>query len=224
MLDKGSRAEGTPTLKELKMFANYINQKHLLSPEECNLIRESCLTDLKAAEIQTPDNAGEHGDIKESVRKAKSSFIFRDKGIYTKNEELQLVIDKVIWMFCNIAQEAFKCPLNSIEPIQFGQYSEGEFYDWHMDSGPQTDRDISASVFLDDAKEYEGGEFEFFTKSLVRPEQTQGSMIVFPSLMTHKVSPVKKGHRHSLVLWGSRQAPAFQPEVTLTPVENKTDE
>lgn len=203
------------------MFANYITQKHLLSSEECNLIRKSCLKDLKAAELQTPDDAGEDGYIKESVRKAKSSFIFRDKGIYTKNEELKLVIDKVIWMFCNIAQEAFKCPLNAIEPIQFGQYSEGEFYDWHMDAGPQTDRDISASVFLDDPNNYEGGDFEFFTDSLKKPVQEQGTILVFPSLMTHQVTPVKKGKRHSLVMWGSNTPPTFETPMTIELEEKK---
>lgn len=210
--------EGTPTLKELKMFANYITQKSLLSSEECKLIRESCLKDLKVGELSTPD---ENGHVREDVRKAKASFIYQDKGVYTQSEELKLVIDKVIWMFCNIADEAFKCPLRVIEPIQFGQYTEKEFYDWHMDAGPQTDRDISASVFLNDPKDYEGGNFEFSSESLTMPVQEQGTILVFPSLLMHRVSPVKKGERHSLVLWGARNPPTFTPEMTVELEEKK---
>tara|TARA_B100000459_G_C8501841_1_gene167714 strand:- start:27 stop:635 length:609 start_codon:yes stop_codon:yes gene_type:complete len=200
------------------MFANYITQQFLLSSEECDLIRKSCLKDLKVGELATPDDKGE---VKESVRKAKTSFIFRDKGVYSQNEELKLVIDKVIWMFCNIAEEAFKCPLKKIEPIQFGQYGRGEFYDWHMDAGPRVDRDISASVFLDDPKSYEGGDFQFFTDSILPPVQEQGTILVFPSLMTHQVTKVKKGKRHSLVLWGSNNNQIFEPSSNMEIVEQE---
>lgn len=195
------------------MFANYITQKQLLSSEECKLIKNSCLKSLKVGELQRAD--AEEGYVNENIRKAKTSYIYRDKGVYIKNQELKLIIDKVLWMFCNIAEEAFKCPLNAIEPVQFGQYGKGEFYDWHMDAGPQTDRDISASVFLDDPKDYEGGDFEFFTDSLKKVVQEQGTILVFPSLMTHQVTPIKKGKRHSLVLWGANHLPTFKPSIEL---------
>tara|TARA_B100000459_G_C8500355_1_gene167068 strand:+ start:64 stop:666 length:603 start_codon:yes stop_codon:yes gene_type:complete len=199
------------------MLANYVIEQNCLSPEECLLIKKYCVKELTVAQIAHPTKKGE---IKEGVRKAKACFIFRDKGVYVQNEELKLAIDKVIWMVCSIADEMFRCPLNHVEPIQFGQYKEGNFYDWHMDAGPEVCRDISASVFLDDPENYEGGDFQFFTNSLKKPDQTQGSLIVFPSLMTHSVAPITKGARHSLVVWGSRNKPVFNQNIELAEQEN----
>ena len=194
------------------MFANYVVEKKILSAEECLLIKKYCIKDLTIGEIAHPTKKGQ---IIEDVRKAKACFIYKDKGVYTQNQELKLAVDKVIWMVSSIADQMFRCPLNHIEPIQFGQYKQDDFYEWHMDAGPEVDRDISASVFLDDPKKFEGGEFQFHTESVPKPTQEQGSIIVFPSLMAHRVTPVKKGARHSLVVWGARNKPVFNPNIQL---------
>ncbi len=204
--------EGTPTLKELKMFANYVFEENCLSPEECLLIKAYCIKDLEIGQIAHPTEAGE---TKEEIRKAKACFLYKDKGVYIQSEELKLAIDKVIWMVTSIADQMFRCPLNHVEPIQFGQYKKDDFYEWHMDAGPEIDRDISASVFLDDPNKFDGGEFQFHTESVPKPKQEQGSIIVFPSLMTHRVTPVKKGARHSLVVWGARNKPIFNQNIQI---------
>ena len=54
---------------------------------------------------------------------------------------------------------------------------------------------------------YEGGEFQFaiYNKEkceIHTPEFNKtGSVIVFPSDMEHRVTPVTKGTRYSLVIW-----------------------
>ena len=53
------------------------------------------------------------------------------------------------------------------------------------------------SIILND--EYEGGEFEFFAKDTILSKR--GTIIVFPSYMQHRVKPVTKGTRYSLVTW-----------------------
>ncbi len=76
-------------------------------------------------------------------------------------------------------------------------------------------RKISCSVLLNDPQSYEGGDFEIgYTNKLcdgtiddtkVTLEKgkmlKQGSVIVFPSFVWHRVTPVKKGKRYSLVNW-----------------------
>ena len=47
---------------------------------------------------------------------------------------------------------------------------------------------------------YEGGEFEFFLETHLIKEKT-GTVIVFPSYMVHRVNPITKGTRYSLVAW-----------------------
>ena len=46
----------------------------------------------------------------------------------------------------------------------------------------------------------EGGELQFFGQQILTKEKT-GTVIVFPSYMVHKVNPVTKGTRYSLVAW-----------------------
>ena len=47
----------------------------------------------------------------------------------------------------------------------------------------------------------EGGEFEFFDNNTNLIKEKMGTVIVFPSYMVHRVRPVTKGTRYSLVSW-----------------------
>jgi PKHD-type hydroxylase len=103
-----------------------------------------------------------------------------------------------------------------IEDLQFTKYSTDQHYNWHADqmSVPyQTGdkmllgktRKISFSVLLND--DYEGGEFEFETglphheNRIITLTPKVGNAIVFPSFTYHRVKPVTKGIRYSLVGW-----------------------
>ena len=102
--------------------------------------------------------------------------------------------------------------INKFTPCQFAQYNVGDFYDFHQDSGHQIveyekeTRKLSIAVNLSDADSYEGGEFYFYNGGKVEDEiepevQKQGSILVFDSRMWHRVAPVTKGVRYSLVSW-----------------------
>ena len=54
------------------------------------------------------------------------------------------------------------------------------------------------TIVLND--DYEGGEFNFFDCENLIKEKT-GTIIVFPSYAVHKVNPITKGTRYSLVVW-----------------------
>ena len=65
-------------------------------------------------------------------------------------------------------------------------------------------RKLSMTVQLSDSKDYEGGEFHFYNgidDPEIPPIQEQGSILVFDSRMWHKVTPITKGVRYSLVSW-----------------------
>jgi len=109
------------------------------------------------------------------------------------------------------------------ESCQFTKYKPGQYYDWHCDSwerpykekGPTQGkiRKLSVTVSLSDEKDYEGGELEFdfrqYDPDKHKKRRTdvckhilpKGSIVVFPSFVWHRVKPVKKGIRYSLVLW-----------------------
>ena len=60
---------------------------------------------------------------------------------------------------------------------------------------------------LSDPKTYEGGHLEFYRGERLMTEQEnkdirdQGSVIVFDSRDYHRVTPVTKGIRYSIVCW-----------------------
>ena len=111
------------------------------------------------------------------------------------------------------------------ESCQFTKYKHNQYYDWHCDSWdkpydkPQTSdhgkiRKLSMTCQLTDGSEYEGGELEFDfrnydphmrdeVKHLRKAKEIlpKGSIIVFPSFVWHRVKPVTKGTRYSLVMW-----------------------
>lgn len=108
--------------------------------------------------------------------------------------------------------------INFNEMMQFTIYGKNQHYDWHVDNLPEPYGDqahpdlrgkvrkLSCCISLTDPKKYEGGDFYFsFGKDIVPykiPEfKEQGSILIFPSYIWHKVSPVTKGTRYSLVNW-----------------------
>ena len=92
------------------------------------------------------------------------------------------------------------------EPAQFTESPKGGFYDWHMDSDTHfvhepTVRKISMTCLLSDPSDFKGGELEFMDKGKRPNDLKQGQAIFFASFLIHRVAPVKKGIRRSLVMW-----------------------
>jgi PKHD-type hydroxylase len=102
----------------------------------------------------------------------------------------------------------FGFDISTMNEIQFTEYhgdSKGH-YDWHHDvywENPMPyDRKLSIVVQLSDPTDYEGGQFEFFGIPSPGDEWKQrGSVLIFPSFFYHRVLPVTRGHRISLVSW-----------------------
>jgi PKHD-type hydroxylase len=108
------------------------------------------------------------------------------------------------------------------ENVQFTIYNKNQHYDWHCDTfiNPYDSpnnlnyhnkiRKLSVTVSLSDSKEYEGGELEFDFRNSRNGKPVlktctgilpKGSLVVFPSFVYHRVKPVTKGTRLSLVIW-----------------------
>jgi len=108
------------------------------------------------------------------------------------------------------------------EECQFTKYNKGQYYDWHSDgwvgtyNQPNTRkhgkiRKLSVTLSLSDPKSYKGGELEFDFRNLDPDKKPniqkckgilpKGSLVVFPGFVWHRVCPIKKGVRYSLVMW-----------------------
>ena len=133
------------------------------------------------------------------------------------------------WIFNEIQPFVIRANINAgwnfqwdyTEACQFTKYSKGQYYDWHCDSWPKSYhapgypvhgkiRKLSITLSLSDEKSYKGGELEFDFRNVEREKQKtqickevkpKGSLVVFPSDIWHRVKPIKKGYRYSLVIW-----------------------
>jgi len=95
-------------------------------------------------------------------------------------------------------------------PPLFNRYSEGESFGTHVDNAirqiPGTPHrirtDLSATLFLTNPDEYEGGELQiedvYGLKSVKLPA---GHLILYPSTSLHHVRPVIRGERLASFFW-----------------------
>ena len=91
------------------------------------------------------------------------------------------------------------------EPAQYTEYPEGGFYDWHIynDVSMQHEppvRKISMTLLLSPELEFEGGDLELMSEGKIG-KLKQGQAIFFASFIRHRVKPVTRGNRKSLVMW-----------------------
>ena len=91
------------------------------------------------------------------------------------------------------------------EQAQFTEYPEGGFYDWHMDTDVNMQheppvRKISMTLLLSPENQFEGGDLELMAPGK-RAKLKQGHAVIFASFINHRVAPVTRGVRQSLVMW-----------------------
>ena len=152
------------------------------------------------------------GSVNTEIRKSKTSWI-------SKNW-----LFKLLWEYVIEAnnKSGWKYQISHFEPLQYTTYeAPGSHYDWHIDhSEPYKEdpnkgllRKLSVTVQLTDPEEYEGGGVEqmFLAKysdgvldkkiNTLDSVKLRGSILVFPGFVYHRVLPVSKGTRKSLVGW-----------------------
>ncbi len=107
---------------------------------------------------------------------------------------------------------AWKMQIDAISSVQFTEYTKEQHYDWHMDTaGLGSDmRKVSVIVQLTNPDEYKGGDFQFRHHGGdiedVPVLRKRGTVLVFPSWIEHRVTPITKGKRQTLVAWMSGPA------------------
>lgn len=94
------------------------------------------------------------------------------------------------------------------EKLQYTVYTgeSNDHYTWHMDKGTKTEapRKLSLVLQLSDPSDYEGGDLEILTGiNPIKLEKRKGIVWCFPSYILHRVTPVTKGVRRTIVAWVS---------------------
>jgi PKHD-type hydroxylase len=150
---------------------------------------------------------GFEGKVVKEKRRTNISWMFPDQA----NAHIWEKITNTIW---SANRQFFRFDLRGCyEAMQLGVYTEHDqgHYDWHIDSGLETNtvpRKLSMALLLSDPSEFEGGELQIMRAGVPESvEQKRGRAWFFPSYLMHRVTPVTKGIRRSLVMWVG--GPAF---------------
>ena len=197
--------------------------QNAIPPRICDLIIKQGLANKQAEQLALTGGFGRDRDLSKApltkkeiadLKKKRDSNIcwFNDNWIYKE-------IHPYIHQANKNAGWNFKWDFS--ESCQFTIYKKKQYYDWHCDSwdkpynedGPTKGkiRKLSVTVSLTDPSEYKGGELEFDLRNEDPDKKPnirtcteilpKGSLVVFPSFVWHRVKPVTKGVRYSLVIW-----------------------
>ncbi len=179
---------------------NWMTCAERLDDAECDRVIEAC----RAFELVPPRTVGE--DKLPGHRRSDTRMVML-------NEETAELFD----LLCNVAEQstedAYALELSGITRApQYVEYRPGwgEF-GWHNDYShgiPNAPRKLTVILQLSSPDEYEGGRLQVMGNEIEDMPDARGSIIVFPSILMHRVTPVTTGLRRALVSWiaGPRHA------------------
>ena len=162
---------------------------------------EECLTIIALSDklplIEGSVGVGDTSKIESSVRESSIKWL-------TPDEEFSWIFQR-IYGAVNEANKHFRFNLRGFKAIQIARYNVGgHFNTWHSDMGlgESSLRKLSISVQLSGPEDYDGGKLEFqVLQDELQHSKECGTTIIFPPYMTHRVTPVTRGTRWSLVAW-----------------------
>ncbi len=167
----------------------------IFTPEQCQLI----INAGRSEPVQDGQvGGGDKGVVDTKTRTSHISWI-----PFNKMPEMYSTLEQIVNKTNNnhFGFEGVKIT----EQAQYTEYPAGGFYDWHIDSdivgmNEPPVRKISMTCLLSHESEFEGGGLELMSDGkIARPKQ--GQAIFFASFIRHRVVPITKGIRRSLVMW-----------------------
>ena len=203
--------DNLPACQILKRNENHqdsIVVPDVFSSDECEkIIRDGSKNGFEEGRVKSKGGRkyAEESKINPSIRETDVTWIDisepKFNWIYDRIVEHIEYVNDNVWGY-DLAEPYL------IQGFQLGKYKKGSFYDWHTDfwAGVSSTRRLSLTVQLTNPNEYDGGDFQIFRgdKDEYNEDpnmENQGSLILFPSHIWHKVNPITKGTRFSLVGW-----------------------
>lgn len=141
----------------------------------------------------------DHSDLGTRVDYQRRRTIERD---VPRNREFAWVYQRLRRLALEANERAYRFQIDDRMTMHVLEYGPEGFFDWHMDlgAGLTASRKLTMVTFLTPPEEFEGGDLRFMDGSEpLRP--AQGSTAIFPSYLLHRVEPVIRGMRHTLVTW-----------------------
>ena len=170
----------------------------IFTPEQCKMIIEAGRAEPRNDAGVGNDKGTKGGHVDTNTRTSHISWI-----PFSKMDNMYKDIDKIM-QATNRNHFGFD-GMTINEMAQYTEYPEGGFYEWHVDNDVNMQyeppvRKISMTLLLSPESEFEGGDLELMSEGKVAKIK-QGHAIFFASFIRHRVKPVIRGRRQSLVMW-----------------------
>jgi PKHD-type hydroxylase len=170
----------------------------IFTPKQCQMIINAGRTEPKQNASVGSDKGTREGHIDTETRTSHISWI-----PFKKMTDMYKDIEKIM-KTTNGNHFGFD-GMTITEMAQYTEYPKGGFYDWHTDNDVNfahepTVRKISMTCLLSPENEFEGGDLELMKEGKAA-KLKQGHAIFFASFIRHRVTPVIRGNRKSLVMW-----------------------
>ena len=170
----------------------------IFTPEQCQMIIQAGRNEPKNNATIGSDKNIKGGTIDTKTRTSHISWI-----PFNKMTEMYKRLEKTMKQ-TNGNHFGFD-GMTITEMAQYTEYPEGGFYDWHVDNDVNMRheppvRKISMTCLLSPESEFEGGDLELMAEGKIAKIK-QGQAIFFASFIRHRVKPVIRGTRKSLVMW-----------------------
>ena len=189
----------TPEEQKTQRFLFFAPLAQVFTVQECAQIIQLGTEGfgLIDAEIRGSDIVGQSVD--NNIRAGQVSWLD------PKDSRTHWIYQRVTAAVNQTNTNEWQFDLDFIEPLQFTCYTEtSDRYETHIDNLMEgsTYRKLSFSVQLSDPNTYQGNDLEFIVgpEDIVAPK-LQGCFVAFPSIITHRVTPLVSGKRYSLVGW-----------------------
>jgi len=170
----------------------------VFTPEQCNKIIEAGRAEPRNDASVGNDKGTKGGHVDTKTRTSHISWI-----PFSKMADMYKDIEKIM-KTTNGNHFGFD-GMTINEMAQYTEYPEGGFYEWHVDNDVNMQheppvRKISMTLLLSPESEFEGGDLELMSEGKIA-KLKQGHAIFFASFIRHRVKPVIRGRRQSLVMW-----------------------
>lgn len=149
------------------------------------------------------EQAGLSGSDQNTIRQTRVAWVMREpatEAFYRRMEEVVLALNA----------RFFRFDLSQLVTFQYAVYDGGGHFDWHKDYGRaygepgQEPRKLTLSLQLSDGADYDGCDLEVRGGNEIdTAPRERGVLVAFPANVLHRVTPLTRGVRKSLVIWAA---------------------
>ena len=193
-------------MKSKKMYETILNDRYdVYEKTSDGLSKMLCLRELDQKFINYLEFDGDLDDL--------NVYAYNDleQDVIDFNNETRSLFDELYEIILDVnMKKGWHFDINPVDKLHRFFYDIGRdrndahFDVYHMDWNPQQIpfRKISMSVQLSDSEDYDGGDLKLMYgfKEHTIPKK-KGTIAIWPSFILHKVEPVTRGRRTSLVGW-----------------------